>query len=50
MRLSESVAVMPRPISAPGTPSVSGPTTPHESDTEDDSELDEYEQQLWNEK
>ncbi|KAL6723105.1 hypothetical protein Aduo_018145 [Ancylostoma duodenale] len=50
MRLSESVALMPRPISAPGTPSVSGPTTPHESDTEDDSELDEYEQQQWNEK
>lgn len=48
MRLSESMAMMPRPISAPGTPSVSGPTTPHESDTEEDSELDEYEAQQWN--
>ncbi|VDM77202.1 unnamed protein product [Strongylus vulgaris] len=50
MRLSDQVTMMPRPISAPGTPSVSGPTTPRESDSEEDSEQEEYEEQQWNEK
>ncbi|VDO28586.1 unnamed protein product [Haemonchus placei] len=50
MRLSDAMAMVPRPISAPGTPSVSGPTTPHESDSEEDSEQDEYEAQQWNER
>ncbi|KAJ1364403.1 hypothetical protein KIN20_024496 [Parelaphostrongylus tenuis] len=47
MRLSDAMAMVPRPTSAPGTPMVSGPTTPYESDTEEDSEIDEYEAQQW---
>ncbi|KJH44515.1 signal peptide protein, YSIRK family [Dictyocaulus viviparus] len=48
MRLSDAMTMVPRPTSAPGTPLVSRPTTPHESDIEEDSELDEYEAQQWN--
>ncbi|WKY16570.1 hypothetical protein Q1695_001317 [Nippostrongylus brasiliensis] len=35
--------------SVPATPSISCPTTPHESDYSEDSELDDYEEKQWHE-
>lgn len=45
IKLSEILKQMPRPLSAPSTPSHSRPTSPTKSD--DDSEQEEHENLAW---
>lgn len=48
LKLTEILSKMPRPLSAPSTPSHSAPGSPHESDTSDTEGQEEHENAAWN--